>query len=50
MRVTRASAIVDVVNDEHKRAQMRAAGLRRAAEFTWRRTAMLTLDAYRRAA
>jgi glycosyltransferase involved in cell wall biosynthesis len=47
---TWTAAMVDVVNDEHKRAQMRAAGFRRAAEFTWRRTAMLTLDAYRRAA
>lgn len=44
------TAIVAVVNDEHTRARMRATGLRRAAEFTWRRTAMLTLDAYRRAA
>ena len=43
-------AIVDVVNDEHRRARMRSAGLSRAAEFTWRRTATLTLDAYRRAA
>jgi glycosyltransferase involved in cell wall biosynthesis len=44
------NAIVDIVNDEQKRARMRAAGLRRASEFTWRRTALLTLDAYRRAA
>ena len=42
--------IVDVVNDERKRAHMRSAGLRRAAEFTWSRTARLTLEAYRRAA
>jgi glycosyltransferase involved in cell wall biosynthesis len=45
-----AAAIVDIVNDEQKRARMRIAGLRRASEFTWRRTALLTLDAYRRAA
>ena len=43
-------AMVDVVNNEGKRAQMRLAGLSRAAEFTWNRTARLTLDAYRRAA
>ncbi len=43
-------AIVRVVGDEHQRARMRSAGLSRAAEFTWRRTAMLTLEAYRRAA
>ena len=41
-------AIVDLVNDDEKRARMREAGLRRAAEFTWERTARLTLDAYRR--
>jgi glycosyltransferase involved in cell wall biosynthesis len=43
-------AIVDIVNDEGRRARMRAAGLRRAAEFTWARTARLTLDVYRRVA
>jgi glycosyltransferase involved in cell wall biosynthesis len=43
-------AIVDVVTDEQKRARMRTAGSTRATEFTWRRTATLTLDAYRRAA
>lgn len=43
-------AIVDVVNDETLRAQMRAAGLCRAADFTWARTARLTLDVYRRVA
>jgi glycosyltransferase involved in cell wall biosynthesis len=42
--------IVDVVKDEQKRARMRTAGLSRVTEFTWRRTAALTLDAYRRAA
>jgi glycosyltransferase involved in cell wall biosynthesis len=42
--------IVDVVNDEQKRTRMRTAGLNRVTEFTWRRTATLTLDAYRRAA
>jgi glycosyltransferase involved in cell wall biosynthesis len=43
-------AIVRVVNDEDLRARLRAAGLKRASVFTWRRTAELTLDVYRRAA
>ena len=42
------NAIVNVVNSEQTRGRLRAAGLRRAAEFTWARTAKLTLDAYRR--
>jgi glycosyltransferase involved in cell wall biosynthesis len=45
-----ADAIVTVVNDEHRRAGMRAAGLARAAQFTWGRTARITLGVYRRAA
>ena len=43
-------AIVDVVKDEHRRRRMRAAGLARAAEFTWARTARITRDVYHRAA
>ena len=42
-------AIVRVVSDEDRRNAMRAAGLARAAEFTWARTARITLDVYRRA-
>ena len=42
-----ASAIVDVMNNEQTRSRLRADGLCRAAEFTWERTAKLTLDAYR---
>ena len=42
------SAIIDVVNNEQTRADLRTAGLRRATEFTWERTAKLTLDAFRR--
>jgi len=42
--------IVGVVNDAGKRARMRAAGLRRSAEFTWARTARMTLEVYRRVA
>ena len=44
------TAILEVTNDEHVRARMRAAGVRRAADFTWERTARLTLEAYRRVA
>jgi alpha-1,3-rhamnosyl/mannosyltransferase len=44
------NAIVAVMNDERRRVHMKAAGLSRAAEFTWDRTARLTLEAYRRAA
>jgi glycosyltransferase involved in cell wall biosynthesis len=43
-------AIVNVVNDDDRRAQMRAKGVARAAEFTWSRTAELTVRAYRSAA
>jgi len=43
-------AIVNVVNDEQLRARLRAAGLARAGEFTWERTARITLEVYRRAA
>jgi glycosyltransferase involved in cell wall biosynthesis len=43
-------AIVRIVNDEALRDRLRAAGLTRASQFTWRRTAELTLDVYRRAA
>ena len=42
------SAIVEVVTSDQVRARLRAAGLRRVAEFTWARTATLTLEAYRR--
>ena len=44
------NAIVQVVNDESCRARLRAAGLARAAEFTWTRTARITLEVYRRVA
>jgi glycosyltransferase involved in cell wall biosynthesis len=44
------AAIVDVVNDDDRRARMRSRGLARASEFTWARTARMTLDVYRRAA
>ena len=43
-------AIVNVINDEHLRSRLRASGLARAGEFTWERTARITLEVYRRAA
>ena len=39
-------AIVRVANDEHERARMKAAGIARAAAFTWDRTARITIDTY----
>lgn len=43
-------AIAGVAQDGGRCARMRQAGLARAADFTWRRTALLTLEAYRRVA
>jgi glycosyltransferase involved in cell wall biosynthesis len=43
-------AIVTLASDAAQRESMRRAGLARAAQFTWDRTARLTLEAYRRAA
>jgi len=43
-------AIVKVVNDDELRRRMRSAGLAQAAQFTWARTARVTMDVYRRAA
>ena len=43
-------AIVNVINDDDRRGQLRSRGLARASQFTWSRTAQLTLNAYRRAA
>jgi glycosyltransferase involved in cell wall biosynthesis len=42
-------AIASVLTESARRERMRAAGIERAAAFTWARTARLTLDAYRRA-
>ena len=39
-----ADAIAAVVNDEWQKGRMRKAGLTRAKEFTWARTASITLD------
>jgi glycosyltransferase involved in cell wall biosynthesis len=42
-------SILRVLNEEPLRLTMRAAGVARAATFTWARTARLTYEAYRRA-
>ena len=41
-------AILRIMNDESLRSTLRAAGVARAAMFTWERTARLTWDAYGR--
>jgi glycosyltransferase involved in cell wall biosynthesis len=43
-----AAAIERLIADAPASERLRDAGLRRAAEFTWRRTAQLTLEAYAR--
>ena len=43
-----ADAIVRVTTDAGLRARLREAGLARAAQFTWARTARITLGVYRR--
>ena len=45
-----AAAIARLIDDGDLRARLRAAGLERARQFTWRETARLTLEAYERAA
>jgi len=44
-----ADAMKRLAVDPALRAQLSAAGLKRAAEFTWEQTARLTLDAYQKA-
>jgi glycosyltransferase involved in cell wall biosynthesis len=44
-----ASALARVLHDEELRARLRARGEARAREFTWERTARLTLETYARA-
>jgi glycosyltransferase involved in cell wall biosynthesis len=43
------SALVELLTDADARAHMSAVGLQRAAEFTWERTAQMTLEVYREA-
>jgi glycosyltransferase involved in cell wall biosynthesis len=45
-----AGAIADVLTDEWQKGRMRKAGLARAREFTWARTASITLGVYRQLA
>lgn len=44
-----ATALRRLLDDGDLRAELRAAGIRQAARFTWRETAALTVDSYRRA-
>ena len=44
-----AQGIVCMLRDEEQRAYFSRAGLERASQFTWERTAQLTLDVYREA-
>ncbi len=44
-----ARAILEVVENEEMRRQLAEAGRLRAAEFSWSRTAQLTLEVYREA-
>jgi len=44
-----ADALRRLLDDATLREQLRARGLARAGEFTWQRTARLTLESYRRA-
>jgi len=44
-----AAALVTVLHDGELRCRLHEAGPRRASGFTWRRTAELTADAYRKA-
>jgi glycosyltransferase involved in cell wall biosynthesis len=44
-----AGSIVDLLDSDDLRSRLSALGQRRAAEFTWDRTARLTLDVYEKA-
>ena len=41
-----ASAVERVLADSDLRSELRARGLRRAAQFTWERTAQQTMEVY----
>jgi glycosyltransferase involved in cell wall biosynthesis len=45
-----ATALERVLTDDGLRAELAARGLRRAAQFSWTKTAELTIQTYRRAA
>ena len=44
-----AAAVSRLLADADLRAELKAAGIRQAARFTWKNTAELTVDSYRRA-
>ncbi len=44
-----SAGIVKLVNDDEARKRLSHAGLKRAAEFSWERTAQMTLEVYRTA-
>jgi glycosyltransferase involved in cell wall biosynthesis len=44
-----ASTIVELLEDEKARFELSSEGLRRAAQFSWEKTARLTLEVYREA-
>jgi glycosyltransferase involved in cell wall biosynthesis len=44
-----AAVLRRLLGDPAERERLRARGLQRVREFTWERTARLTLDSYRRA-
>jgi glycosyltransferase involved in cell wall biosynthesis len=44
-----ASAVVELLSDAAERQRLASAGLERAAEFSWERTARLTLEVYEEA-
>lgn len=44
-----ARALVSLLSDEQERAHLSAAGLARAAQFSWAKTAQATLEVYRQA-
>jgi glycosyltransferase involved in cell wall biosynthesis len=41
-----ARTLLELLDDEHARRSLSEAGLRRASEFSWERTARMTLDVY----
>jgi glycosyltransferase involved in cell wall biosynthesis len=41
-----STAITDLLSDVERRHALARQGLRRAAEFSWQRTAVLTLEVY----
>ena len=44
-----AQGIVEILRDNEKRAYFSRAGLEHASQFTWERTAQLTMDVYKKA-